>query len=153
MLTEIYCDKFADEKGPRPPIKLGRGLNIVVGGNDATNSIGKTTFLLAVDFALGGSTYAKKTSSVLKAIGHHSLFISPIHSKMKNVISSGTQPLQIRSGNAIATAFRSSLWNFPTSTNGWRRNTGLANLAQRFATFKARSFAHTEWAMMMFSGL
>lgn len=73
MLTEIYCDKYADEKGPRPPIKLGRGLNIVVGGNDATNSIGKTTFLLAVDFALGGSTYAKKTSSVLKAIGHHSL--------------------------------------------------------------------------------
>lgn len=29
--------------------------------------------MLAVDFALGGSTYPKKTSSVLKAIGHHSL--------------------------------------------------------------------------------
>lgn len=34
--------------------------------------------LLGGDFALGGSVYPKKTSSVLKAIGHHSLHF--IHS-------------------------------------------------------------------------
>lgn len=56
---EIFCDQYMDEGVIRKPIKLHRGLNIVVGGADASNSIGKTTFLLAIDFALGGKTYAR----------------------------------------------------------------------------------------------
>lgn len=73
MLSEIFCDQYMDEGVIRKPIKLHRGLNIVVGGADASNSIGKTTFLLAIDFALGGKTYARKSSSMVRAIGHHTL--------------------------------------------------------------------------------
>lgn len=76
MLTEIFCEEFKDEGVVRPAIKLHRGLNIVVGGSDASNSIGKTTFLLAIDFALGGKAYARKSSSMIKAIGHHKLFFT-----------------------------------------------------------------------------
>lgn len=71
MLTEIFCDQFKDRGIVRPAIKLHPGLNIVVGGSDAKNSIGKTTFLLAVDFALGGNAYGKKSSSMIKNVGHH----------------------------------------------------------------------------------
>lgn len=76
MLTEIYCDKFMDEGVVRDPIRFHRGLNVVVGGDDASNSIGKTTFLLAIDFALGGKAYAKKSSSMIKKIGHHKIYFT-----------------------------------------------------------------------------
>lgn len=71
MLSEIFCDQFKDQGVTRPAITLHSGLNIVVGGSDAKNSIGKTTFLLAIDFALGGDAYGKKSSSMIRNVGHH----------------------------------------------------------------------------------
>lgn len=61
MLYEIYCDKFATKKDgqliPRGRIQLREGLNTVLGDKAAQNSIGKSTFLLIVDFCFGGEDY------------------------------------------------------------------------------------------------
>ena len=53
MLKEIICDKLADKK-----IVFQKGLNVVVGDDDAANSIGKSNTLLLIDFAFGGNCYA-----------------------------------------------------------------------------------------------
>jgi hypothetical protein len=69
MLIEIQCDQFISNGEPRGPIELHEGLNTVVGGANADNSIGKSTFLLIVDFCFGGKTYAE--SDVKQYIGDH----------------------------------------------------------------------------------
>ena len=73
MLTEIYCDKFQDSGASRPLIKLHKGLNVVLGSSSATNSIGKTTFLLAIDFVFGGNTYVKTGDDIEQNIGSHAI--------------------------------------------------------------------------------
>lgn len=61
MLYEIECDKFAKKVNgqlvPRGRIQLREGLNTVLGDKAAQNSIGKSTFLLVVDFCFGGDDY------------------------------------------------------------------------------------------------
>jgi len=71
MLKEIRCDEFKSHNQLRPPIKLHKGLNTVLGGASADNSIGKSTFLLIIDFCFGGSTYME--TSVREHIGDHSI--------------------------------------------------------------------------------
>ncbi len=51
MLREIYCDKFHQKR-----IVFNPGLSVVLGTNTGDNSIGKSTFLLIVDYVFGGST-------------------------------------------------------------------------------------------------
>lgn len=70
MLIEISCEKFKCKGKVREPIKFHSGLNIIQGQDSGENSIGKSTFLLAVDFAFGGDTYAEK-STITNKIGHH----------------------------------------------------------------------------------
>ena len=61
MLYEIESDKFAEKINgqlvPRGRIQLREGLNTVLGDKAAQNSIGKSTFLLVVDFCFGGDDY------------------------------------------------------------------------------------------------
>ncbi len=61
MLYEIECNKFAEKVNgqliPRGRIQLREGLNTVLGDKAAQNSIGKSTFLLVVDFCFGGDDY------------------------------------------------------------------------------------------------
>ena len=62
MLIEIQSDAFRTEakNGPiRPTIKFKKGLNVINGSVTGTNSIGKSTFMMAIDFCFGGSGYAK----------------------------------------------------------------------------------------------
>ncbi len=61
MLYEIMCNEFVSKGTPRGRIRFNSGLNIVVGGEQSDNSIGKSTFLLAVDFCFGGNSYYTKT--------------------------------------------------------------------------------------------
>lgn len=45
MLKEIRCDAFRTFEGKlREPIVLNEGLNVVLGSNSGTNSIGKSTY-------------------------------------------------------------------------------------------------------------
>lgn len=78
MLLEIQCDKFArkiDGKFvPRGKIVFHEGLNTVLGDKKAENSIGKSTFLLIVDFCFGGEDYCNpEVCNVISFVGHHTI--------------------------------------------------------------------------------
>ncbi len=72
MLHEIICDAFKSYGQPRGAITFKRGLNIVKGQDSGENSIGKSTFLLAIDFVFGGSTYSDD-KIMLKKIKNHTI--------------------------------------------------------------------------------
>lgn len=69
MLYEIKCDKFISNGEPRQAIRFHQGLNTVLGGKSADNSIGKSTFMLIIDYAFGGDTY--KDSDAAHHLGNH----------------------------------------------------------------------------------
>lgn len=71
MLKEIRCSEFESYGEKRNPIVFHPGLNTVLGGQAAENSIGKSTFLLIIDYCFGGETYAK--DSTKDQIGNHTI--------------------------------------------------------------------------------
>lgn len=73
MLAEIQCDKFMDEGKVREPITFHPGLNTVLGARTAKNSIGKTTFLLIIDFCFGGMDYVTLNSDIDENVGSHTI--------------------------------------------------------------------------------
>ncbi|MBC3830843.1 DUF2326 domain-containing protein [Undibacterium amnicola] len=66
MLKEIRCPFFKHEK-----ISFHSGLNIILGDDDAKNSIGKSTALMVIDFVHGGDSFIKDEAGAIKALGHH----------------------------------------------------------------------------------
>lgn len=66
MLREIRCEKFRT-----PVVSFHPGLNVVLGDDNATNSIGKSTLLMLVDFVFGGSTLLEWNKDVVAELGHH----------------------------------------------------------------------------------
>lgn len=66
MLCEIICDKFKQKK-----IEFHPGLNTVLGDDIGSNSIGKSTFLMIIDFVYGGKDYMLLSSDVQRNIGQH----------------------------------------------------------------------------------
>lgn len=70
MLVEIFCDKFKQKT-----VSFHQGLNTVLGTNSGSNSIGKSSFLMIVDFAFGGSDYAKSTD-IIRNVGAHEVGFS-----------------------------------------------------------------------------
>jgi hypothetical protein len=66
VLVELKCNEFKNGKGePRPLIKFHAGLNAVVGAFGASSSVGKSTFLMALDFVFGGDDYFGKLKDVI----------------------------------------------------------------------------------------
>jgi uncharacterized protein YydD (DUF2326 family) len=70
MLTEIHCEKFR-----HTPILFHKGLNVILGDDVATNSIGKSTLLMVIDFAMGRNSFVEFNTDVVHELGHHSYFI------------------------------------------------------------------------------
>lgn len=66
MLKEIQCPLFKHAK-----ISFHQGLNIILGDDDAKNSIGKSTALMLIDFAQGGDSFLEDAAGAIKALGHH----------------------------------------------------------------------------------
>lgn len=66
MLREIRCDQFRQN-----PIRFHAGLNVVLGDEKATNSIGKSTMLMIVDFVFGGSDLIRFNTDIVRELGHH----------------------------------------------------------------------------------
>lgn len=66
MLKQISCDLFRTKT-----IIFNEHLNVVLGDNQATNSIGKSTLLMIIDFILGGFTYLEHNRDVVKEFGEH----------------------------------------------------------------------------------
>ena len=71
MLMEVVCDKFLVHGKQRGTITFHPGLNIVLGSETGSNSIGKSTFLMIVDFIFGGSDYIDKLKDVQSNVGEH----------------------------------------------------------------------------------
>lgn len=69
MLVEISSSVFKEKGKVRSPIRFKKGLNVVLGKEDGENSIGKSSAMLAIDFAFGSKTYA--SSDGVKHMGHH----------------------------------------------------------------------------------
>ena len=73
MLYEIICDKFIHGDGTsRGPITFSSGLNVIQGHDSGSNSIGKSTFLLVIDFAFGGDDYANQ-QTIQREIKSHDI--------------------------------------------------------------------------------
>lgn len=70
MLYEILCDKFKEKR-----VEFHNGLNTVLGTNFGDNSIGKSTFLMIVDFVFGGSAYTK-SADIIRNVGYHDVKFS-----------------------------------------------------------------------------
>lgn len=70
MIKELYCELFKQQK-----IAFKQGLNVVLGDDVGSNSIGKSTALLAIDYMLGGNHYQNK-SDIINHVGHHTVFAS-----------------------------------------------------------------------------
>jgi hypothetical protein len=66
MLREIRCEMFRTGE-----VQFSAGLNVVLGDENATNSIGKSTMLMVVDFVFGGKTLLTHNADVIAELGHH----------------------------------------------------------------------------------
>jgi hypothetical protein len=66
MLKEIRCVHFSHSK-----VSFHPGLNVILGDDDAKNSIGKSTVLMVIDFVLGGTTFLKDDAGAIRELGHH----------------------------------------------------------------------------------
>ncbi len=66
MLKQIQSSVF--RKGS---IFFHEGLNAVLGDNQGSNSIGKSTLLMIVDFIFGGRSYIDKNKDTVRNLGHH----------------------------------------------------------------------------------
>ena len=73
MLTEVRCDKFISNGKVREPIRFHAGLNAVLGDDNGSNSIGKSTFLMILDFVFGGNDYVKKCVDVQENVKEHTI--------------------------------------------------------------------------------
>lgn len=69
MLKQIRCARFRGET-----IDFHEGLNVVLGDDNATNSIGKSSLLMVIDFALGGGSLVEHNHDVVRELGHHHYF-------------------------------------------------------------------------------
>lgn len=66
MLVEVVCDKFRENK-----IDFHSGLNVVLGDEKATNSIGKSSLLMVVDFVFGGNSLLEHNKDIVEELGEH----------------------------------------------------------------------------------
>ncbi len=71
MLTEVRCEKFREKS-----IYFHSGLNVVLGDNVATNSIGKSTLLMVLDFVYGGESFLNHNKDVVSELGNHDYYFS-----------------------------------------------------------------------------
>ena len=77
MLYEIWSDKFrtgGKDGQIRPAIRFHIGLNTVLGTLTRSNSIGKSTFLMIIDYVFGGSDYLDTDAHVF--VGEHEIYFT-----------------------------------------------------------------------------
>ena len=77
MLYEIWSDKFrtgGKDGQIRPAIRFHSGLNTVLGTQTRSNSIGKSTFLMIIDYVFGGSDYLDTDAHVF--VGEHEIYFT-----------------------------------------------------------------------------
>ena len=93
MLVSLQCDKFMSHGEVRAPLVFHAGLNAVLGDDNGSNSIGKSTFLMVLDFVFGGDDYVKKCTDVQENVKGHTIkfafeFDSVMYYFTRNTIAS-----------------------------------------------------------------
>ncbi len=86
MLKEIRCEKFIES-----PITFEMGLNSVLGDDYSTNSIGKSMFLIIIDFVFGGNSYTRIDSGAFKNVGYQTFNFQFIFNKIPYYYSRNTE--------------------------------------------------------------
>lgn len=86
MLKEINCKQFI-----KTPLAFDKGLNSILGDDYSTNSIGKSTLLMIIDFVFGGSSYIENNSGAIKELGHHSFNFNFIFNNQSHYYSRSTE--------------------------------------------------------------
>lgn len=78
MLKEIWSPEFPGHASPDSSVKFRAGLNVILGvtatGEESGNSLGKSTFLLVIDFCFGGESFLK--SMAVRNKGEHLIFFA-----------------------------------------------------------------------------
>lgn len=74
MLLELWSPAIPQANTAEKHIQFRSGLNVVLGEKGASNSIGKSTSLLILDFVYGGNSYAK--SDAVKHLDNHEIFFA-----------------------------------------------------------------------------
>ena len=66
VLVNLKCSAFRNKDGSqRSLVVFNKGLNIIVGHLGSSGSVGKSTFLMAIDFAFGGDDYITKLRDII----------------------------------------------------------------------------------------
>lgn len=65
MLKRIFCDKLVQSS-----LTFSSGLNSLVGSHSGSNSIGKSSVLMMIDFCFGGDDFLKTSPDVFEQVGH-----------------------------------------------------------------------------------
>ncbi|WP_027364800.1 DUF2326 domain-containing protein [Desulfotruncus alcoholivorax] len=86
MLRQIICDKFRE-----PILTFKAGLNAVIGDEVASNSIGKSSILMIIDFVFGGDSYTKANKDAVENLGHHEFKFSFVFGEEELFFSRGTK--------------------------------------------------------------
>lgn len=71
MLKEIKSEVFSEKR-----IAFHKGLNVILGDDDGSNSIGKSNLLMIIDFIFGGNTYISHNIDVVDNLGQHEFYYS-----------------------------------------------------------------------------
>jgi len=90
MLKEISCDKFSNN-----PIIFNESFNVILGDSVATNSIGKSSFLMVIDFAMGGDSFTKYNTDVPEELGHHYYYFKFLFQGKIHIFRRGTHRPEI----------------------------------------------------------
>lgn len=90
MLKSMSCEKLI-----KSPLIFDKGLNAVVGADDAHNSIGKSSILMLIDFAFGGSDFPDKCDDVIRHVGHFKVGVTFEFDKLYSFIRDTKNPDQV----------------------------------------------------------
>ena len=74
MLLELWSPAIPQANTAEKHIQFRSGLNVVLGEKGASNSIGKSTSLLILDFVYWGNSYAK--SDAVNHLDNHEVFFA-----------------------------------------------------------------------------
>lgn len=85
MLTKIICSLLN-----RGEISFHAGLNVILGDDDAKNSIGKSSALMIIDFAMGGTSLLEDKAGIIKSMGHHAYIFEFDFNGVKSFFSRST---------------------------------------------------------------
>lgn len=126
MLLEIRSEVFR-----AGPIEFHKGLNVILGDANATNSIGKSTLLMVIDFAYGGNDFLRHNTDIVNELGNHDYYFTFDFSGIERRFRRGTKESGVvyvyEDGNDITAA-----WSLDEYTEWLKQAYGLSAIEISF---------------------